>query len=186
MEIEIIKFFQSNSNALFDYIWTIISYLASFIGFLIVFIIIFIFFNKIYAIFFAGTYSVGITFNYILKSLINRPRPYEISSAVNNLLEAVGKSMPSGHTVSIVIIVSFILFLIITKSKNKLFISLSVVVSLLLTVMVIISRMYLGQHFISDCMVGFIIGLVFAVLGILLFTQRRNIYEHFRYRKKEE
>ena len=137
---------------------------------------------------FGVTYGLSILINTLLKALINRPRPYEVDVSIIDMLHASGQSMPSGHTLSATIICAFIFFGVYYYSKNRaLKISLASVLALFL-VLVGISRMYLGQHFISDVIVGFFLALAFSVLGIYLFTilDKRFGYDNNRKNNKEE
>lgn len=137
---------------------------------------------------FGVTYGLSVLINTLLKALINRPRPYEVDVSIIDMLHASGQSMPSGHTLSATIICAFIFFSVYYYSKNRaLKISLASVLALFL-VLVGISRMYLGQHFISDVIVGFFLALAFSVLGIYLFTilDKRFAYDNNRKNNKEE
>ena len=200
MEISIIKFLQSASNPFYDFIFIFVSELASYKGFLITFAIFFILLlvkmkkkkNSIsfclFTLSFGITYGLSVLINTLLKALINRPRPYEVDMSIIDMLHASGQSMPSGHTLSATIICAFIFFSVYYYSKNRaLKISLASVLALFL-VLVGISRMYLGQHFISDVIVGFFLALAFSVLGIYLFTilDKRFAYDNNRKNNKEE
>ena len=192
MEISIIKFLQSASNPFYDFIFIFVSELASYKGFLITFAIFFILLivkmkkkkNStsfcLFTLSFGVTYGLSVLINTLLKALINRPRPYEVDVSIIDMLHASGQSMPSGHTLSATIICAFIFFSVYYYSKNRaLKISLASVLALFL-VLVGISRMYLGQHFISDVIVGFFLALAFSVLGIYLFTilDKRFAYDN--------
>ena len=200
MEISIIKFLQSASNPFYDFIFIFVSELASYKGFLITFAIFFILLlvnmkkkkNStsfcLFTLSFGVTYGLSVLINTLLKALINRPRPYEVDVSIIDMLHASGQSMPSGHTLSATIICAFIFFSVYYYSKNRaLKISLASVLALFL-VLVGISRMYLGQHFISDVIVGFFLALAFSVLGIYLFTilDKRFGYDNYRKNNKEE
>ena len=200
MEISIIKFLQSASNPFYDFIFIFVSELASYKGFLITFAIFFILLivkmkkkkNStsfcLFTLSFGVTYGLSVLINTLLKALINRPRPYEVDVSIIDMLHASGQSMPSGHTLSATIICAFIFFSVYYYSKNRaLKISLASVLALFL-VLVGISRMYLGQHFISDVIVGFFLALAFSVLGIYLFTilDKRFAYDNNRKNNKEE
>lgn len=200
MEINIIKFLQSASNPFYDFIFIFVSELASYKGFLITFaiffIILIILIKKkqretsfcLFTLFFGVTYGLSVLINTLLKSLINRPRPYEVDVSIIDVLHASGQSMPSGHTLSATIICTFIFFGVYYYSKNKaLKISLGAVLSIFL-VLVGISRMYLGQHYISDIIVGLILAFSFSILGIYLFTifDKRLSYDNNREDNKKE
>lgn len=200
MEISIIKFLQSASNPFYDFIFIFVSELASYKGFLITFAIFFILLlvkmkkkkNStsfcLFTLSFGVTYGLSVLINTLLKALINRPRPYEVDASILDMFHASGQSMPSGHTLSATIICAFIFFSVYYYSKNRaLKISLASVLAIFL-VFVGISRMYLGQHFISDVIVGFFLALAFSVLGIYLFTilDKRFAYDNNRKNNKEE
>lgn len=181
MEIKLIKFLQSAKNPFYDFIFTSVTHLASYIGFILVFatFLLIVFMKRKqksqnllnYTITFGITYGIGVLLNYILKVIINRPRPYEVDASIVNALEAFGQSMPSGHTLSATIICTFIVFGVYYFSKNKHLTIASAVLSGLFLVLTIISRMYLGQHYISDCIVGLVTAFVYSVLGIFIFLK---------------
>ncbi len=174
MEIEIIKSLQSINSNVFDIFCKTISHFANYIGFIFVFLILFTLVHKKYSVYFVLTYGLSILANFILKYIINRPRPYMVDSSIKNILPGSGASMPSGHTLSATIIVCFCLFAILKKCKHK---SIKILSTILFTVFiacVIISRMYLGQHYLSDTIVGFIEGIIFSSIGIALFAKNQK------------
>lgn len=178
MEIEIIKSLQAINSKFFDFFCKLVSHLGNYIGFILVFLLLFMLFNRKYSIYFGITYGISILANYILKYVINRPRPYIANSSIKNIMPGSGASMPSGHTLSATIIACFCVFAIIKKCKHK---SVKIVSALLLTAFVacvMVSRMYLGQHYLSDTIVGFVEGIIFSAIGIFLYTKNER-------RKKE-
>lgn len=201
MEINIIKFLQSAKNPFYDFVFIFVSELASYKGFLISFAIFFIILlvsmkkkkNSttsfcLFTLSYGVTYGLSVLINTLLKALINRPRPYEVDVSIIDALHASGQSMPSGHTLSATIICAFVFFSVYYYSRNKaLKISLAAVLSVFI-VLVGISRMYLGQHYISDVIVGFIEAFSFSVLGIYVFTilDRRIKHERNREDNREE
>lgn len=175
-EIEIIKNLQSVRTPFLDGFFETISHVANYIGFIILFLVLFIFINKRYASFFGVTYGLSILFNFAAKCLINRPRPYVVSNEILNLLPGSGASMPSGHTLSATIICCFLFYVVFrncTKTWKKI---ITAIVLVGFICCVVVSRMYLGQHFLSDTIVGFIIGIAASAIGILLFkkTERKQ------------
>ena len=172
MEVNIIIALQSISNKFFDVFFQGVSYLASWIGAIFLFAIIIIFINKKFGITFGLGLLASIGINYLLKTIINRPRPFEVNSQIVNKLQTIGKSFPSGHMLSCVFIVLSIWLLIKTLHKSgklklfdKLYIKIiAYVVGILFIVLTAISRMYLGQHYLTD-LIG---GVVVATLGFVL------------------
>ena len=171
MEIEIIKKLQSIGGAELDLACKIVSYLASYLGFIFWIVIFFVFYKKKFAVNFGITYGVSVGINYLIKTIVARPRPYVVDSAIINKLSAIGYAFPSGHTLSASVICSFLLFWIIKKCDNKVlkvFLCGFVVVFLLA---VIFSRMYLGQHYLSDTIGGLLLGVCFSLIGILTYLR---------------
>jgi len=115
-------------------------------------------------IFTLATMLICYAFNdLIIKGLIDRARPYETIPALTLLTFVPGSSsFPSGHACS-----SFAASLILTKflgKKGALF--------YILAVLIAISRIYVGAHYLSDVVVGSIVGTTGAFIVFLL---ARNI-----------
>lgn len=101
--------------------------------------------------------------NLILKNVIARPRPYEVSDAVILLIEkARDYSFPSGHTGSVFAVTFVIWFLLRKELPIAAF--LAVTVSALMG----FSRIYVGIHYPSDVLGGVLLGLFSAVITIRL------------------
>ena len=106
------------------------------------------------------------TLNSILKKIVIRPRPLEI-----NLIKEKGYSFPSGHTMTSVAFYGFLIYLIYKYIKNKYLkyslISLLTIVSLLIG----LSRIYLGVHYLSDVIGGIIFGLIYLIIFISIVNK---------------
>lgn len=170
-EIEIIKSLQSINSPFFDYFCKFISHMANYIGFAFVLAILFFFISKRFSLYFGLTYGIAIGTNYLVKFLVNRPRPYLVSSEIQNILPASGSAMASGHTMSATIIACFCLVVVFTKTKKTWLKVLSTVLFAIFIGFVIVSRMYLGQHYLTDTIVGFAEGIVFSFIGIFAFVR---------------
>ena len=96
--------------------------------------------------------------------MVKRPRPEEI-----NLLNLGGYSFPSGHSFLAISSYGFLIFLINRKVKNnKLKIILISTLSALIF-LIIVSRIYLGVHYASDCLAGFTLGLSYLFILLILY-----------------
>ena len=103
--------------------------------------------------------------NRILKFIIARPRP-----EILRLVPEDGYSFPSGHAMVSMGFYGFLIYLIYTKVKNKKVKYPLVVFLGLLIILIGISRIYLGVHYFTDVIGGFII----AILYLIVFI--KNIY----------
>ncbi len=95
-----------------------------------------------------------------LKELIGRTRP----TAVTHLLEEKSLSFPSGHSMmsAIVYLTQATLLSKIEKSRRaKIYI---ISIALLLTLLIGISRVYIGVHYPTDVLAGWVAGISWALL----------------------
>lgn len=118
------------------------------------------------ALIFSGAISA---INGVFKIVIGRPRP--VADLVNVFVVETGKSFPSGHAFFSVVVLGMMAYLIIihqTKQYQKvLTASLFIVFALWIGA----SRIYLGVHWASDVLGGYVIGSLFLVLEIWLYQQ---------------
>lgn len=113
--------------------------------------------------------SVGISMVIlkILKVSIARPRPDELGWFDS----ASSFSYPSGHSLSVSIFCALIaLFVFLSKAKAslKLF---TAILAILLMVWIMYSRIYLGVHYPSDVLGGFLLGLFLAFLSVGIYVR---------------
>lgn len=169
MEIEIIKTLQSVSSPALDVFCKVISYLSSYLGFIFLFICFFLFYKKLFALCFGITYGVGVGINYLMKFLIARPRPYTVDSTILNKLPAAGLAFPSGHTLSATIICFFLAVIVFEKVKTNWLKALLISLLIIFVGLVIFSRMYLGQHYLTDTIGGFAFGVIYSLGGYFIY-----------------
>ncbi len=107
----------------------------------------------------------------IIKDLIQRVRP------TNPLIEATGYSFPSGHATISVIFFVFLIYCFKDDIKNKLLRIIFISASILLFLLIGLSRIYLKVHWFSDVLAGFSLGAFWLSFFILLskFIKRDNI-----------
>ena len=149
----------------------LISYIFTVILFPVVILMYtFIKINAIYGIFMTIMYMMPSGFNILLKDIIGRSRPDEIYA----LVQETGYSMPSTHTVFAITFYGFLLYFI-----NKTNITVKYQYELTFTIYslicyIILSRVYLGVHWVSDILVGVIIGIIYLVGAIWLYKRIFN------------
>lgn len=168
-EADIIMFLQAGMNDFWLYFFRVITLFGSWLGFVIALIIVF-YKKKSLSYAFAGTYAVGVLVNKVLKHVIIRPRPYVAYEAILDLGGSTGYSMPSGHACSSAIIAVMVAYMAIKYGKTK---ATKICVPIIMTLYVALicfSRLILGQHYLTDVIAGTIEGVIFAVIGILIYN----------------
>ncbi len=106
--------------------------------------------------------SIGSTtiLDYVLKFAFNRPRP-----SMSLYIES-NASFPSGHSSIIVAFIGFICYFIVKNSKkNK---ALYIITCIVICLLVGVSRLYLGAHYLSDILGGFLLGSVSLLSSICI------------------
>jgi membrane-associated phospholipid phosphatase len=98
--------------------------------------------------------------NTVAKELANQPRPFQYDPRVKKLFDVSGGGFPSGHTQETVVIWGF---LAAQLRRRWLWVLAGV-----LMVLVPLSRIYLGLHFPTDLLGGYVIGGTLVVLFLWL------------------
>lgn len=99
--------------------------------------------------------------NQLLKNILQRPRPNEF-----RIIEETGYSFPSGHSMVSMAFYGYLIYLIYRYVKNK-YVKWALIVLLSILICTIgISRIYLGVHYTSDVLGGFLISISYLVIYI--------------------
>ena len=104
--------------------------------------------------------------NKIVKHIIRRDRP-----DVLKLIKQGGFSFPSGHSMISMCMYGCLIYVVLKKIKNKYLKWFLVFILSLLIVSVGLSRIYVGVHYLSDVVSGFILGLIILILYIELINK---------------
>ena len=97
--------------------------------------------------------------NQLLKKILQRPRPDEF-----RIVEASGYSFPSGHSMVSMAFYGYLIYLIYKYVKNKYIKWISIIFLSILICLIGISRIYLGVHYTSDVLGGFLISISYLVI----------------------
>lgn len=97
--------------------------------------------------------------NQLLKRILQRPRPEEF-----RIINESGYSFPSGHSMISMAFYGFLIYLIYKNVKNKYLKWSFVTVLGILIISIGISRIYLGVHYTSDVLAGFLIAISYLVI----------------------
>lgn len=115
--------------------------------------------NKKIGISICSNLVIATGLNILLKNILQRPRPTEY-----RLIDESGYSFPSGHSMISMAFYGFVIYLIYKYVKNK-YIKWSLITILsILIVSIGISRIYLGVHYTSDVLAGFLIAISYLVI----------------------
>ena len=117
------------------------------------------------ALFVAATTASGEVLSYILKHYFNRARPTVVPD-----LRIMSPSFPSGHAMESAIVYLTLGAVLMRVAETRLTKLYLMGVAILLTTMVGISRVYLGVHYPTDVVAGWIVGLAWASI-CWLFAQ---------------
>ena len=99
--------------------------------------------------------------NQLLKNILQRPRPTEF-----RIVEETGYSFPSGHSMVSMAFYGYLIYLIYRYVENN-YLKWTLIVLLSILICTIgISRIYLGVHYTSDVLGGFLISISYLVIYI--------------------
>lgn len=146
----------------------VITHLGGVLFTIIIGIMIFIFGKNIR--YFVTFDIVGVTIlNQVVKHIMRRDRP-----DVLRLVNESGYSFPSGHSMVSMALYGIIIYLIYKNVKNKYLKITFITLLSLLIVLIGLSRVYVGVHYVSDVLGGFILGLVYLIIYIGLYNKKRE------------
>lgn len=116
-----------------------------------------------------GSALLSLAVNPVLKLLVDRPRPTE--DLVITWSDYGGLGFPSGHAFTAIILFGLLCYLAPMIVPWKRGVPLLRLSSLLLIILIGISRVYLGAHWPSDVLGGFLVGGIVLTLLIHLHRQ---------------
>ena len=99
--------------------------------------------------------------NETAKNIFERSRPIGI-----NLIEETGLSFPSGHSMVGLAFYGFIIYLIYKLISNKRKKQLFTIILSIIILLIGFSRIYLGVHYFTDVIGGFLLGIIYLTIYI--------------------
>lgn len=160
-------FFANHNNIVLTNIFKFISFICSpkFMILVNVCLFIFIILKKKYKLFLINVASIAsVVVNNIIKIIIKRERPNFLV-----LANETSYSFPSGHSMISILFFGSIIYLV-----NKYNIKYKKTITILLSIFIILvglSRLYLGVHFLTDVIGGYLCGFVTLIIIIIIFER---------------
>ena len=108
--------------------------------------------------------------NAILKLIINRPRP--TSALVNVVFPETNASFPSSHTVFYTVIFGFFVYMMFKATRMPMWLRILIgVFGAVMIVLVSFSRIYLGAHWATDVLGGYIFGGILLLITVKIYNR---------------
>lgn len=104
--------------------------------------------------------------NQIIKFIMQRPRPTEF-----RIIEETGYSFPSGHSMVSLAFYGYLIYLIYKYINNKHLKRTLIIILSVLICIIGVSRIYLGVHYTSDVLGGFLISFAYLLIYIELVNK---------------
>ena len=165
------QWFSGSSQPLFDRIMEAASFVSdiipSVVTIALVAIILLLLRKRLEAVFVIAVPAVSTLINWLLKILIDRPRP-------DDVISGGGLSFPSGHTTYAVVFFGLLFYLVPKLVDN----SSTVIIlrSLLIFTIILIafSRFYLGEHWPTDILGSLILGGLILYPAIIIYRHQKE------------
>lgn len=182
-EVDFIKALQSLSNPFFDYLNLGFTFLGEEAFFIVVAVLLYWLYDKRVGFRFANVYLLSAVAVEGIKLGFKRPRPYDAFSPEIRSIgsKTSGYSFPSGHSHSISNMAAQSALVVRRNVKTKRTRVICYAAFALATVLVMFSRMYLGQHYLSDVLTGALMGVAHVLILTALFKLLGDHEERFAY-----
>ena len=102
-----------------------------------------------------------------IKFIFARERPLDI-----NLIKEMGYSFPSAHAMVSLCVYGFLSYLLVKSKLSKNIKIIGIPFMVILTILIGLSRIYLGVHFASDIIGGFACGTIYLVTYIKIMRNK--------------
>ena len=133
---------------------------------LTILLIVFIKNNKIRK-YICANLIISTILNFGLKNIVRRARPDEF-----RIIEESGYSFPSGHSMVSMAFYGLLIYLIYKKVNNKYLKNFLIILLSIIILLIGLSRIYLGVHYTSDVLAGFLLGISYLIIFVSIINQK--------------
>ncbi len=119
------------------------------------------------------TIGISVIVKSVIKAVVNRPRP----NAFPEIMIETGKSFPSGHSIGIATISAILIYFIIISDINRVIKYILVTLLVLFSLVIASTRLYMGVHYLSDVIVGLILGYIIGILCMFGVEKAKKIID---------
>ena len=168
LELDILRTLESIRSGFLNGLFELITMLGEETLLIVLMAVIYFMYDKALAKRMFFITSMSLSLNCITKNFVKRPRPFDRGISCVREDTATGYSFPSGHTQTFATWSNGFSFKL---KKHKL-----LCITVILSILIGFSRMYLGAHYPSDVVAGLIFGLLFAYFGNILYDKIQNKY----------
>lgn len=157
-ELEIIKWLQSFSTDFLDNLFQIFTIFGEEEALIVLLGFIYWCYDKKIGELMGLTIFISLGLNSAIKLAVKRLRPFMVDSSITNLRPSTseGYSFPSGHTQT-ASTTYFSLYYLLKKRWL-------LIVAIVITTLVALSRMYLGVHYLTDVLAAIVLGILISYL----------------------
>jgi len=121
--------------------------------------------RRLEALFVAALPGLAALFTWLIKMLVDRPRPGD------ELFDNGGLSFPSGHVSHIVVFLGFLIYLLPGLIKQRGIVAILQAIMLIFILLMMASRIYLGEHWPSDVLSSIMLGGLILAPAIVLYNK---------------
>ncbi len=131
--------------------------------------------------FFAGAGNAAL--ETIAKRWIARPRPNPDQVHVLRILDGLKESFPAGHVMANVAIMGFLIYLLLTFARPSVVRTLAILLLSSQIVLIGVSRLYEGEHWFTDVLGGYLLGILLLATTYYLYHWGRSRFSSANRRK---
>lgn len=110
---------------------------------------------------------VSTILNFGIKNIVRRTRPEGF-----RIIEESGYSFPSGHSMVSMAFYGLLIYLIYKKVDNKYLKNCLIFLLSIIILLIGLSRIYLGVHYTSDVLAGFLLGISYLIVFVSVINEK--------------